>query len=69
MEGDGGDGEGEGEGGNGEEFAARGLGGVKREPFILIGLMVDQITSNVQQKAEVIAQLGGLTGGKHGTLV
>ena len=35
IEGDGGDGDGEGEGGNGEELAARGLGGVKREPFIL----------------------------------
>lgn len=66
MEGDGGDGDGEGEGGRGEEFAARGLGGVRREPFIL---MVNQITSNIRQKAAVIAQLGSLTGGKHGTLV
>lgn len=37
RDGDGGDGEGEGERGSGEELAARGLGGVKREPFILPG--------------------------------
>lgn len=36
KDGDGGDGDGEGEGGKGEEFATRGLGGVKREPFILL---------------------------------
>lgn len=36
REGEGGEGEGEGDGGKGEEFAARGLGGVKREPFILL---------------------------------
>lgn len=36
REGDGGDGEGEGDGGKGEEFVARGLGGVKSEPFILL---------------------------------
>lgn len=37
REGEGGDGEGEGEGdgGRGEEFDARGLGGVSREPFML----------------------------------
>lgn len=37
-EGEGGEGEGEGEGGSGEEFVARGLGGVNREPFIVVRL-------------------------------
>lgn len=36
REGEGGEGDGEGEGGKGEVFAARGLGGVKREPFMLL---------------------------------
>lgn len=73
KEGEGGDGDGEGEGGKGEEFATRGLGGVKREPFILLisqeCLVICQITSNMEQKLELIAQLGQMTGGKHGTLV
>lgn len=40
KEGDGGEGEGDGEGGKGDAVAARGLGGVKREPFILVVGMV-----------------------------
>lgn len=53
REGDGGDGDGEGDGGKGEELAARGLGGVKREPFIPVKRRpFSQISSN-DRKQEV----------------
>lgn len=68
MEGEGGEGDGEGEGGKGEELAARGLGGVKREPFIPIGRSNHFRINN--RELELSAQLGGgVTEGKHGTLV
>lgn len=58
-DGDGGDGDGDGEGGRGEELAARGLGGVNREPF-----MIDQITSKQTERGS-----DGTADDKHSTWV